>query len=608
MDVLRQPPESFLAARRALDELPAVLLLQDWDWNEHVDKWVLHCQINLNIQADSPIPQSTNWYVLVDSEYPWGNIQFYPAKEGGITQTFPHQMFNGSSTNKIPWRTGEICVTTDRHLLARYGYEIEPFDPYERLSWHFQRAIEWIQAASLNKLAVSGDTFELPHFPIASGLKVAFSEDSQSLEQWQDISDLAGLLDLLFLPHQTDVLFVKSFRSVQEQDLLALKWGAVMEGNTDKPTKGIWIRLNTVPVLLPWQAPTTWGEFRKVCHQQGIDLDLSLNSVLRFLRDGKPHLLLIGFPIPEQIDSPPHQMHWQPILMPVLSEGTKTANGFRPNEKGYLQRDRRDLLYKDAVIHWVNSENWHPNQISTRGKLPEVLTVKKVLILGAGAMGSAIAELLLRGGVYQAKILDSDVLEVGNLTRHTLDQKYLRIPKSLGVANHLNLASPHARVEAIRDDFPPTNEAERDALQQFEIIFDCTGNDSVLHQLENFPWESTKTFFSISMGLGGKRLFLFMGRGNRFPHITFREKLNPWLHKELQEYENKQLPREGIGCWNPVFPARLDDVWMLASIAVKHIEKLLETSVSNYNFTVFEQTYENEAFTGIHQVFFECCQ
>jgi hypothetical protein len=110
------------------------------------------------------------------------------------------------------------------------------------------------------------------------------------------------------------------------------------------------------------------------------------------------------------------------------------------------------------------------------------------------------------------------------------------------------------------------------------------------------------------MGLGGKRLFLFMGRGNRFPHITFREKLNPWLHKELQEYENKQLPREGIGCWNPVFPARLDDVWMLASIAVKHIEKLLETSVSNYNFTVFEQTYENEAFTGIHQVFFECCQ
>jgi hypothetical protein len=49
MDVLRQPPESFLAARRVLDELPAVLLLQDWDWNEHVDKWVLNCQINLNI-------------------------------------------------------------------------------------------------------------------------------------------------------------------------------------------------------------------------------------------------------------------------------------------------------------------------------------------------------------------------------------------------------------------------------------------------------------------------------------------------------------------------------------------------------------------------------
>jgi len=605
---MKQTPKLLLTARRALDELPAVLLLQDWSWNEHIEKWVLHCRISLDIQADSLMPKSTNWYVLVDSEYPWGNIQFYPAKEGGITKTFPHQMFNGSSTNKNPWRTGAICVTTDLHLLARHGYEIEPFDPYKRLSWHFQRAIEWIKAASRNELAFPGSPFELPHFPLTNDVKFAFSEDSKSLEQWQDISDSVGLVDLLFLRQQPDVLFVKSFRSVQKQNLLAPKWGAVMAGNTDKPIKGIWIRLNAVPILPPWQVPTTWGDLRKVCHTQDIELDSSLKSVLRFLRDGKRHLLLIGFPIPEQIDSPPHQMHWQPILMPVLSEGTKTADGFRPNEKGYLQRDRRDLLYKDAVIHWVNSENWHPNQISTRGKLPEVLTVKKVLIIGAGAMGSAIAELLLRGGVYQAKILDSDVLEVGNLTRHTLDQKYLLLPKSLGVANHLNLASPHARVEAIRDDFPPTNEAERHALQQFEVIFDCTGNDSVLHQLEKFPWESTKTFFSISMGLGGKRLFLFMGRGNRFPHITFREKLNPWLHKELQEYENQQLPREGIGCWNPVFPARLDDVWMLASIAVKHIEELLKTSVSNYNFTVFEQTYENEAFTGIHQVFFESCQ
>lgn len=189
----------------------------------------------------------------------------------------------------------------------------------------------------------------------------------------------------------------------------------------------------------------------------------------------------------------------------------------------------------------------------------EKLTTKKILIIGAGAMASAIAELLVRGSVYDPKILDSDILTVGNLTRHTLDLQYLQISKSRSVANRLNLASPHARVEAVCHDFPPTDESERDTLQQFEIILDCTGNDNVLHQLESSPWKSTTTFFSISMGLAGKRLFLFMAQGNKFPHVFFRERLNPWLHKELQEYEDQQLPREGVGCWNPVFPARVDD-------------------------------------------------
>jgi len=603
MESLRQPPEILLAARRALDELNSVVLLKDWEWNEHVEKWVLHCRISIDSLSNSLISQSTDWYILVDSEYPWGNIQFYPAKEGGITKTFPHQMFNSDSISKVPWRTGAICVTTDQHLLARHGYEIEPFDPYESLSWHFQRAIDWLQAASTNSLVNAGDPFELPHFPLSESTKIVFSENPESLKQWQSISDLVGLVDLSFLRQKPDILFVKTFHSTQGKGLITPNWGAVMEGIEEEPTKGIWIRLSTPPVLPPWQVPKTWGDFRRVCHMQGSDLDTLLKEVLRFLRDGKPHVLLLGFPIPKQVGSFPHQMHWQPALIPVLSKGTKTADGFRPNENGYWQRDRTVLLHKDVDLQWINSENWHPDQISTRGKLSEKITTKKVLIIGAGAIASAIAEMLVRGSVYDPKILDSDVLTIGNLTRHTLDLQYLQVSKSLGIANRLNFVSPHARVEAVHDDFPPKDEVQRDTLQQFEVILDCTGNDAVLHRLESFAWKSTKTFFSISLGLAGKRLFLFASQGNKFPHTIFREELNPWLQQELQEYEDQQLPREGIGCWNPVFPARSDDIWMLASIAVKHMESLLKSPIFNPNLTVFEQIYEDGIFTGVHRVY-----
>ena len=251
MESLRQPPEILLVARRALDELNSVVILKDWEWYEHVEQWMLYCRISIDILSGSLIPQSTDWYVSVDSEYPWGDIQFYPAKEGGITKTFPHQMFNSDSISKVPWRTGAICVTTDQHLLARHGYEIEPFDPYKRLSWHFQRAIDWLQAASVNNLVNAEDPFELPHFPLSDSTKIVFSENSQSLEQWQSISDVVGLVDLLFLRQKPDILFVKKFRSTQGQGLITPNWGAAMESNEEEPSRGIWIRLSAPSVLPP---------------------------------------------------------------------------------------------------------------------------------------------------------------------------------------------------------------------------------------------------------------------------------------------------------------------------------------------------------------------
>lgn len=225
------------------------------------------------------------------------------------------------------------------------------------------------------------------------------------------------------------------------------------------------------------------------------------------------------------------------------------------------------------------------------------------MLLGAGAVGSSVAELLGRGNAQRITILDSGRLEVGNLTRHTLDREYLKVYKAAGVANRLNLASPHATVEAINCAFPIIEETEKSYIQQFEIILDCTGSDAVLYHLEHFSWGNAKLFVSISLGIGGKRLFCFTAYGRSFPSTIFRNMLNPWLQKELQEYEGQQLPMEGIGCWHPVFPARVDDVWIMASVAVKHIEALMASPSQEPDFAVFEQIHENGAFCGVHRVY-----
>lgn len=601
---LKQIPGTLRAARRTLDILPSVKILNDWTWREDVKRWILHCQIRIEQKAEELIPESTNWYVLVASEYPWGDIEFYPAKQNGLDRTFPHQNFNSEGKSQFPWRNGKICLSTSLHTLERHDYDAEPYDIHWRLHWHFQRAIQWLIAASQKKLVSSGEHFELPHFPASVSATVVFTEGIESFSQWQKLPDSIGLLDLVPLSQDSNTLFVKSFRSVRGHELLVPTWGKAMtELNTEK-VSGIWVRLNDVPVLKPWQAPSTWKELRDICREQEIEIDERLKEVVKAIRDSKPHILLIGFPIPSEVGVSPCQMHWQTLQLPILSHGLKTAKGFRTNELGYWQHDRTKLLYGAIGLDWGRSENWHPDQILARGRFPEIIATKNILLLGVGAVGSVVAELLSRGNVQRITLVDSDEFEVGNLSRHTLSRESLKENKATSVAKHLNLASPHAIVEAIECEFPFVGEEQKSHLQQCDLILDCTGSDSVLYHLEHFAWENEKIFVSISLGMRGKRLFCFAARGRSFPSDTFKNKLRSWLEMEREEYRDELLPWSGIGCWHPVFPARVDDVWMLASVAVKHLDSLIKEASSIKNdFAVFEQIYdENNTFCGIRQV------
>lgn len=62
------------------------------------------------------------------------------------------------------------------------------------------------------------------------------------------------------------------------------------------------------------------------------------------------------------------------------------------------------------------------------------------------------------------------------------------------------------------------------------------------------------------------------------------------------------MPRDGIGCWNPVFPARVDDVWMMSSVAVKNIEKYIQNPSCRPVLLVYEQIWDGDSFCGIELI------
>jgi hypothetical protein len=600
MNHSHSPSDDLYAGWRSLEGIKGVDMLSGLTWCEAESMWTLHCRLSPDLSTECPIPAGTEWHVLIAPDYPSGEIKFYPAKERGIVQTFPHQDYNGEGSPDLLWRTGDLCLDTTVRVLGRHGYDTEPRDADSRLRWHFLRAMAWLEAASQGELLALGDPFELPKFPPSYPATVVFAEGAESFDTWQGISDRSGVVEFLRLSEEPETLVVKCFRSVAWTQLMTPRWGQALAREMGASHKGVWVRLNQVPVLAPWQAPCSFEELIQVCKLQGIDFLESLKLTACFLRDGKRHVALVGFPVPKKVGGSLQQMHWQAMMLPVLSRGNRTANGFRPNETGYWFRDRQEILRPDTPVDWLfSSENWHRDQILTRGRLPDGLISKSILLVGAGAVGSAFGELLVRAGAPAMIIMDGESLQAGNLARHTLGLDDLGKNKATRLADRLNSLSPHASVQGIDHGFPPEAGEEAEQVQKCQVVIDCTADDDVIRRLEAFQWNEAQFFASISLGFGAKRLFIFTAHTETFPSAQFRAAWEPWLRHEIKDYEGKELPWEGIGCWHPVFPARADDVWMMSSVAVKHLAVKAAQSSGNADFQVFEQLFQDGVFTGI---------
>ncbi len=106
------------------------------------------------------------------------------------------------------------------------------------------------------------------------------------------------------------------------------------------------------------------------------------------------------------------------------------------------------------------------------------LCESSALLCGCGALGSTIANLLVRAGVGNLRIVDRDVVEIGNLHRQSLFDEAdaaAKTPKAVAAAEKLRTVNSTVAVEPIVADIGPTN------IARF-----CDGVDLVLDGTDNF--------------------------------------------------------------------------------------------------------------------------
>jgi adenylyltransferase/sulfurtransferase len=123
------------------------------------------------------------------------------------------------------------------------------------------------------------------------------------------------------------------------------------------------------------------------------------------------------------------------------------------------------------------------------------LGASSVLIVGCGAMGSALANNLVRAGVGHVRLVDRDFVELNNLQRQTLYDEAdaeAAAPKAVAAARRLGLVNSAVTVEPIVTDFNADN-AET-LLEGMDLAMDGTDNFETRYLLNDVcvkvgkPW------------------------------------------------------------------------------------------------------------------------
>src|SRR5690606_14032490 len=105
------------------------------------------------------------------------------------------------------------------------------------------------------------------------------------------------------------------------------------------------------------------------------------------------------------------------------------------------------------------------------------LLASRALICGCGALGSVLANTLVRAGVGHVRIVDRDFLELNNLQRQILydeDDVAAGIPKAIAAQRRLERINSQVKVEAIVADVDASNIGS--LVEGVDIILDGTDN------------------------------------------------------------------------------------------------------------------------------------
>lgn len=368
--------------------------------------------------------------------------------------------------------------------------------------------------------------------------------------------------------------YVQSFETLQTTELTNCEWSEYYI-NQKTHLEGIYYFLEDVPATHNRFAYSKWSE-----------LNLSstfLNILYKIEQDnlkskGMLIPLFLGYKISTNL------IHWQVALLEI---GNFPLKGV-PERENNRKTGKWLSTFDNSEIKWGISRNSSYEYFFGRGRFCDILTKKKILIIGIGAVGSIIAKTLTQCGCTQLDFVDYDIKEPENVCRseykfaNGITNKWTELEKILieisPFVNSVRLNNNYFEklIKSFFSDKDYQLKFKKD-LEGYDLIIDCSTDNDLMYVLNSIQLETELVNVSIT-NHAKELIFAFNPNIYSFVNNQF---------SNILDNDTRNL-YEPTGCWNPTFKGSYNDIALLVQLALKHFNKIENGEKTKNNFVIQE--------------------
>ncbi len=376
--------------------------------------------------------------------------------------TVPHLYF--SHTRFM----GQPHVQWGSHICLYQSSETE-WQPSDGLYGFFQRVDEWMTAAGKGEL----DPDDAPlHPPVAyptSNTRFIFNCDAPNLERegavWIGRADLTkkrqGRFDVVGWVGLDDWGSVEQPEHVAAAILLSRR--------------------------LPMEYPDTIDGLRNALEKNGVSFDL-LYALLKVFAakvpKDNPIYIVVGAPMRRKEAGTPLRQHLKAWEIDAMAVNALHDIVFGADDKEQAYAELAKWMITAKTLWCRIFEN--RSEVTNRRDLGSVLSStegKRILLLGCGALGSVVAEHLVRAGTKSLILVDNGIVSPGILLRQRYSDRDVGFAKSECLARSLSEIGLPTEIEVSFKNLE-TGIIDNFDLLHVDLIINATASAPVAHAIE----------------------------------------------------------------------------------------------------------------------------